>query len=301
MQYSIEEVRSFNNLELLARQLVEGYITGLHKSPYHGFSVEFAEHRQYNTGESTRFIDWRIFARTDKLYVKQFEEETNLRCQILLDVSPSMFYPEKSLEKIVFSVLSASSLTLLMEKQRDAVGLVSFSDSIKHASAVKSNRRHIHELIVYLRRVLDMKPEGYTTKIDSVLHEMAELSKPRSLIVLFTDFFENQSSLEDLRQALSHMKYKKHEVIVFNVFSRILEREFDFQDRNTEFVDVETNEKIRVNPFEIKKSYKKKILDFQEGIKDICGDLKIDFHDAPIEEGFYPVFSKFLLKRVKMP
>ncbi len=300
MEYSIEQIRAFDNLELLARQLVEGYITGLHKSPYHGFSVEFAEHRQYNSGESTRFIDWRVFSRTEKLYVKQFEEETNLRCQILLDVSPSMHYPVDKREKLTFSVMAASSLTVLLEKQRDAVGLVNFDAEIREKTAIKSNRRHIHDLMVILKKTLDSTPSSTETRLENVLHNVAEQSRPRSLIVVFSDFFQRDGDLENLKKALSHLKYRKHEVIMFNVFSAASERDLDFQDINSEFIDVETGKKVKINPFEVRSKYQKRMEDFHNDIKTACGDLKIDYHDAPIEQGYYPIFSKFLLKRVKM-
>ncbi len=300
MEYSIEQIRAFDNLELLALQLVEGYITGLHKSPYHGFSVEFAEHRQYNTGESTRFIDWRVFARTDKLYIKQFEEETNLRCQILLDISPSMFFPEPNRAKVTFATMAASSLAVLLEKQRDAVGLVAFDDQIRISSAIRSNRRHIHEILLSLKRILDQDPTSNKTNIEEVMHTVAEKSKPRSLIVVFSDFFQMDSKIEDIKKALSHLKYRKHEVIIFNVFSKKMEKELQFQDTNSEFVDVETGKKVMLNPFEVREVYKKKMDSFYQDLNQICGDLKIDYHDAPIEEGYYPIFSKFLLKRLKL-
>ena len=300
MEYSIEEIRAFDNLELLARQLVEGYITGLHKSPYHGFSVEFAEHRQYNSGESTRFIDWRVFSKTEKLYVKQFEEETNLRCQILLDISPSMYFPEPNREKITFASMAASSLAILLEKQRDAVGLVAFDEEIKISSAIKSNRRHIHELLLSLKRILDSTSSSKSTNIEKVLHDIAERSKPRSLIVVFSDFFQLDSSPEEIKKALGHLKYKKHEVIIFNVFSSAVEKDLNFKDINSEFVDIETGKKIKLNPFEVRKDYQKRMKDFYKSLSQICGDLKIDYHDAPIEEGYYPIFSKFLLKRLKL-
>jgi uncharacterized protein (DUF58 family) len=300
VEYSVEQIRAFDNLELLARQLVEGYITGLHKSPYHGFSVEFAEHRQYNTGESTRFIDWRVFSRTEKLYVKQFEEETNLRCQILLDISPSMFFPEKSLEKITFAIMAASSLTVLLEKQRDAVGLLAFDEKIKIKTAVRSNRRHIHDLILNLKRLLERKAEGTDTDLDSVLHEVADQSKPRSLLIIFSDFLQNPGTIEGLKQALNHLKYRKHEVILFNIYSTEIEKDLKYRDIDSEFIDVETGKRVKINPFEIRKEYKNKMMIFHSQLKEICGELKIDFHDAPIEEGYYPIFSKFLLKRMKM-
>ena len=149
---TLADVQKFANMEFLAKQLVEGFITGLHQSPYHGFSVEFSEHRLYNSGESTRHIDWKVFARTDKLFVKRYEEETNLRCHILLDVSPSMYYPEENNGKLTFSILCAAAIATLLRKQRDAVGLVTFSDKIELQTPVRSTASHLHTLLLLLQK-----------------------------------------------------------------------------------------------------------------------------------------------------
>ena len=163
MKFSLDDVKQFSNIELLAKQMVEGFITGLHKSPYHGFSVEFAEHRLYNTGESTRHVDWKIFAKTDRLYTKRYEEETNLRCQIVIDQSSSMYYPEHNFGKMRFSVLAGAALTYLLHKQRDAVGLHTFSDKLELETPVKSSASHIHKLFIQFNHLLEkQKTEKYT-------------------------------------------------------------------------------------------------------------------------------------------
>ena len=196
MTLKFDDIRQTGSLELLAKQLVEGFITGLHKSPYHGFSVEFAEHRLYNVGQSTRHIDWKVFARTDRLYTKQYEEETNLRCQIVLDCSSSMYYPAETRAKLKFSVYCASALAYLLHKQRDAVGLCLFSDKIDTITPVKSTSAHLEKLF----SLLDTLAESGTatrkdTHVADVLHEIAEKIHRRSLIIIFSDMFEGRCNL----------------------------------------------------------------------------------------------------------
>ena len=191
MNIKIEDIQLSGNLELLAKQLVEGFITGLHKSPYHGFSVEFAEHRLYNEGQSTRHIDWKVFARTDRLYTKQFEEETNLRCVIAIDCSSSMNYPLETKAKLKFSIYSASALAYMLHKQRDAVGLCMFSDSIEEFTQVRSTASHINKLFTTLGKKIESREVTQkSTRVAQVLHEIAEKTHRRSLVVLFSDMFE---------------------------------------------------------------------------------------------------------------
>ena len=181
--------KQFGNLELLAKQMVEGFITGLHRSPYHGFSVEFAEHALYNPGEITRHIDWKAFAKSDRLYTKRYEEETNLRCQILLDVSPSMFLPKPNQEKLTFSVLGAAAIMYMLTKQRDAVGLTTFADKILTQSQTKSVSSHIHKLLLQLEEVMQNPPEASESSLPNVIDLIAESIHRRSLVVIFSDLF----------------------------------------------------------------------------------------------------------------
>src|ERR1700757_5185252 len=186
-----QEIRHLANLELLARQVVEGFITGLHQSPFHGFSVEFAEHRLYNNGESVKNIDWKLFARSDKLFVKQFEEETNLRCYLLLDSSSSMNFPDTGINKLQFSIYAVASLMYLFKKQRDAFGLCLFSDKIDWMSPVRSASTHLFHLYSELEKAYDRPKTNAATNITNVLHHVAEEIHKRSMIIIFSDMLEN--------------------------------------------------------------------------------------------------------------
>ena len=203
------------NLELLASQVVEGFITGLHKSPFHGFSVEFSEHKLYNKGESTRHIDWKLFAKTEKLYTKKYEEETNLRCHIIIDNSASMHYPivkEQQLDqlnKIGFSAVAAACLTEVLRKQRDAVGLSIYADSYQYYAPEKGSNRHRKMLLEQLELLLKTRSKA-STKTFVYLHEIAKKIHRRSLIFLFTDMFQSNTHQKELFEALRHLKYNKH-------------------------------------------------------------------------------------------
>ena len=297
---SREEIFDPNNLDLLARQVVEGFITGLHKSPYHGFSVEFAEHRQYNTGETVRNIDWKLFARTEKLFVKKYEEETNLRCQILLDVSPSMYYPDSKSNKLHFSVFAAASLIYLLHKQRDAVGLTMFADRIIDQTDIRSSGSHYRYLMNSLSDLLKVNmPEESGTNISSTLHEIADKIHRRSLIIIFTDMFENNDT-EELFAALQHLKFNKHEVILFHTTERSKELEFDFPNRPYTFRDMESGEKVRLFPAEVKEYYVKNIESFYKELKFKCAQYHIDFVETDINRSLDDVLLPFLVKRQKM-
>lgn len=300
MKLDFERIRSYENIELLARQLVEGFITGLHKSPYHGFSVEFAEHRLYNSGESTRFIDWRVYSRTDKLYVKKFEEETNLRCQILIDNSSSMYFPVENLGKITFSITAAAALTVLLNRQRDAVGLTLFSDHIEEETDSKANRRHQHEILLKLQRLLQQEKSNKKTKISEILHHTADKAKSRSLIIIFSDFLAEFNNMEEVFNALSHLRYNQHEVIVFDVFDKEKELDLDYSKGYYNFTDLESGSKIKLNPSELKKSYVNKIKEIKAELKDNCARNKIDYFDCNVNEDMYKILNSFLIKRAKM-
>jgi uncharacterized protein (DUF58 family) len=297
----VDEIKQSGSLELLARQLVEGFITGLHKSPYHGFSVEFAEHRLYNEGQSTRHIDWKVFARTDRLYTKQYEEETNLRCLIVLDCSPSMFYPEGTVAKFRFSVYSASALAYLLHKQRDAVGLCLFSDGIDEYTPVKSTTSHLNKLFAILENAM-AKGAGKNkpTKIPDVLHEIAEKTHRRSLIVIFSDMFDVNENTADLFKALQHLKHNKHEVLLFHVSDHETELAFNFEERPYEFVDLENGEKLKLNPNEIRERYVAQLESFHQELKMKCNQLKIDFISANARSDYFEVLQAYLIKRSKM-
>ena len=297
------ELISFGNLEWLAKQVVEGFITGLHKSPFHGFSVEFAEHRLYNVGDSVKNVDWKLFARSDKLFVKRFEEETNLRCQILIDCSSSMYYPDKGLNKFQFSALASVALIQLLKKQRDAFGLTLFAENIEFHSTTKSTIAHQKYIINELEQYLKAGAKPKQTNIVKNLHLIAEQIHKRSLVVIFSDMIENalsESSSEELFEALQHLKYNKHEVIIFNVNEQKHEINFDFDNRPYHFVDTETNEQIKLNPVQFKEVYTEKVQAFRKQFEMKCAQYQIELVTANIEDGFYPVLNAWLIKRNRM-
>lgn len=302
MKLDLNQIKQGYNLELLARQLVEGFVTGLHKSPYHGFSVEFAEHRLYNEGESTRHIDWKVYARTDRLYTKRYEEETNLRCMIVLDRSPSMFYPADSHAKIKFSIFAAASLGYLLQKQRDAVGVCQFSNAIEILTPVKSTPTHLNKIFTLLEQASHFeKPIGEVrSNVAKVLHEIAEKIHKRSLVMIFSDMFDTNEDTNELFKALQHLKHNKHEVIVFHVLDEETELAFDFEDRPMEFVDLESNEKIRLNPQEFRAHYRQSLTRFHNEIKMRCNQYRIDYINANIRDGFDQILQTYLIKRAKM-
>jgi uncharacterized protein (DUF58 family) len=280
----LSKVREFGNLDFLARQLVEGFITGLHKSPFHGFSVEFAEHRLYNTGESTRHMDWKVFAKTDKLFVKRYEEETNLRCHLLIDTSSSMYYPEENYGKITFSIMAAASLAHLLQRQKDAVSLTTFSDKIEIQTQVKSTPSHIHKIVLELENLLKKPQPLRKTSVAEIIHIIAQKIHKRSLVVLFSDMFDDLEQADQLFSALQHLRHNLHEVLLFHV-----------TDRKTE-----TGEKVKVQPHQVRNQYQQYVKKFYQDLKLKCGQYKIDFIEADIAEGFDPILTSYLVKRSKM-
>lgn len=302
MKNPANEIKHTGSLELLAKQLVEGFITGLHKSPYHGFSVEFAEHRLYNVGQSTRHIDWKVFARTDRLYTKQYEEETNLRCLIVLDCSSSMRYPADTQAKLKFSVQCASALAYLLHRQRDAVGLCLFSDKIDEITQVKSTASHLNKAFRILENVPGpVATPGKNTRVSDVLHEIAEKIHKRSLIIIFSDMFDGTGeNQEEIFKSLQHLKHNKHEVLLFHVSDHETELAFNFEDRPYEFIDLENGQRVKLNPLEIKDSYTGALSEFHKQLKLRCNQLRIDFVSANAREDYFTVLQQYLIKRAKM-
>jgi uncharacterized protein (DUF58 family) len=298
-----QQIRQLANLELLARQVVEGFVTGLHQSPFHGFSVEFAEHRLYNNGESVKNIDWKLLARTDKLFVKQFEEETNLRCFLLLDTSSSMNFPEKGTSKLEFSIYAAASLMYLFKKQRDAFGLCLFSDKIDWISTAKSTGSHLFYLYAQLEKAYNQLKTNTTTDITGVLHHIAQEIHQRSMVVIFSDMLENgmnDEKLQSLFAAIGHLKYNKHEVVIFNVTDKQKELDFDFDNRPHHFIDMESGENIKVHPGKIRDAYRESLLHYRHQIELKCAQYKVDIVDASIGEGYHQILKQYLVKRNQM-
>ncbi len=296
----LSKVRKYGNIEFLARQLVEGFITGLHKSPYHGFSVEFAEHRLYNSGESTRHIDWKAYGKTDRLYTKRYEEETNLRCHILLDNSSSMYYPLDNYGKITFSILAAASLAYMLQRQRDAVGLTTFAEEIEQNTPVKSTPGHVHTLMLQLEQLLQRPPTGKKTAVSRVLHQVADKIHKRSLVIIFSDMFENMEDSDAMFSALQHLKHNNHEVLLFHVFDSVTETELNFKDRPYIFKDIESGEKVKVHPSQVRDFYQQSIKTYFDKLKLRAGQYKIDFVEADISRGIEGILQAYLVKRSKM-
>jgi uncharacterized protein (DUF58 family) len=298
-----EELLHFGNLEWLAKQVVEGFITGLHKSPFHGFSVEFAEHRLYNPGESTRHIDWKLYGRSEKLFTKKYEEETNLRCQLVIDCSSSMEYRGKrNLSKLEFSILAAASLSEMMKKQRDAMGLSIFSDRLELHTPAKSSAAHHRFLLHQMeQRLHDYQADKKKrTSAVQALHDVAELCHKRSLIIVFTDLLEEPESLDSLFQAIQHMKHNKHEVVLFHVIDHQTEVEFDLDNRPVNLVDMETGEHMKLMPSEIKAHYSESIQAYFKQIQLKCAQYGIDFATADIQNNLRDVLTAYLLKRQQL-
>ena len=299
---SESKIAELNNLELLANQVVEGFITGMHKSPFHGFSVEFAEHRLYNNGESTRHIDWKLYAKTKKLFVKRYEEETNLRCHLIIDNSASMHFPKiknvsvHNLTKIAFSALASAALMDILRRQRDAVGLSIYSDENEYYAPAKGSERHRRMLLHQLENLLKSSSEKATDTY-KVLHEISEKIHKRSLIFLFTDMFQVSKNEEELFEALRHLKYNKHEVVLFHTFDGKLEFNFDYENTPKKFVDIESGETINLYASSVKNHYKNLIEKYFNDLKLKCMQYKIDYVPVDIHKGFDQVLVSYLISR----
>ncbi|MCS6935084.1 MAG: DUF58 domain-containing protein [Chitinophagales bacterium] len=292
------------NLELLARQVVEGFIIGLHKSPFHGFSVEFAEHRLYNPGESTRHLDWRVYARTGKMFVKKYEEETNLRCQLVIDASSSMYFPKEKgrIHKLRFAVYAAASLIHLLKRQRDAVGLSIFTDKVVFHSAAKGSTTHHRLLFAQLENLLQQEPLNVPTQAARCLHEIAETTHKRSLIIIFSDMFDYADTqyTDDLFSALQHLRYNKHEVVLFHTVDKRKELEFEYENRPYRFIDMETGEEVKLHSGQVREHYVTQMRKYESELRLRCGQYNIDFVEADINEDFRQVLMPFLVKRSKL-
>ena len=310
MQYQLDQSRipQYANLELLARTVVEGFIVGLHKSPFHGFSVEFSEHRLYNPGEPTRHIDWKLYGRTDRMYVKRYEEETNLRCQVVIDISSSMFFPVHEKpdidhpNKVTFSVYAAACIMNLLRRQRDALGLSLFSDKVSLHTQAKSNSVHHKFLLGKMEELLSpITPDDQRNSlVTDSLHFIAENIHKRSLVVIFSDMFDAAADNSALFDALQHLRYNKHEVILFHVVDKSKELDFDFENRPYRFIDLESGAEIKLQPSEVRDSYKSAIGGYYQDLKLKCAQYKIDFVEADINTGFEQVLLPYLLKRERM-
>ncbi|MBI5219624.1 MAG: DUF58 domain-containing protein [Bacteroidia bacterium] len=302
--FDIQKTQVPDNLEFIAKHIVEGFITGLHKSPFHGFSVEFAEHRIYNTGESTKHIDWKLYGRTDKLFVKRFEEETNLRSHILVDISSSMLFPfneKKITNKLQFSVYCAAALIYMLRKQRDAVGVTLFSDSVEFHSAAKMSLIHARMLYHELEKLFTWDDSKFNKKTQAslMLHQIADNIHKRSLVIIFSDMMDGEDP-ENLFSALQHLRYNKHEVILFHVTDRRHEEKFEYSNRPYKFIDMETGDEVKFNPNDIRDSYIDAMQKYQNELKLRCGQYDIDIVEADVNADFKNVLLPYLIKRSKL-
>jgi len=280
-------VSRLSGLEIKARLVVEGFIAGLHRSPYHGFSVEFAEHRQYMPGDPIRNIDWKVYSRTDRFFVKEFEEETNLKAYLLLDISGSMGYHSNGISKLEYGSYLCAALSYLMLQQRDSVGLVTFDRKIQKYIPPKSAATHLHVLLSQLDKI----QPSQTTNVSSALHEMAERIKRRGLIILISDLFDYP---EKIMSGLKHFRHRKHEVIVFHILDP-RERDFSFPQEAI-FKDIETQEEILTSPWQIQKDYQARLQEWIEKYRLESRESLIDYvlldTSVPFDEALFAYLSK---------
>lgn len=294
-------VSRLKNIEMRARLIVEGFITGMHKSPYHGFSVEFAEHRPYNPGDELRHVDWKVFGKTDRFYVKQYEEETNLRHYVVLDTSPSMRYQHSSpISKLDYGSYLAAALHYLMLKQRDATGLIAFDDKVHTLLPPKSRQSYLRQLLLTLERTAAAQPDGQQTSAASVLNEVAERISRRSLVIIITDLFENIAAHEDLLQALRHLRHRGHEVLVFHLLESDTERQFRFPDVPMVFRDMETGEELTLQPAQLRANYQEAVKAFSETFRRRCLEQNIDFIELDTAEPYDTALLAYLNKRKQL-
>ena len=304
IESQIETISSFQHLELLANQIVEGFISGMHKSPFHGFSAEFAEHKLYNSGESTKHIDWKLFAKTDRLFTKRYEEETNLRCHLIIDNSSSMHFPVLQNgaafyeNKIGFSVLAAAVLMHLLKKQRDAVGLSIYSDQYDFYTAEKGSDRHYRMIISQLEQALKKPTTPKKTDTVTYLHQIAEKLHRRSMVILFTDMFVSSND-EALFNALQHLKHNKHKVVVFHVLDKKRELYFDFDNAPRKFIDVESGEVVNLYANNSKQEYEKSLAAYLKKIETTCNQNKIKYVSVDVGTNFEKIITTYLVEKQK--
>jgi uncharacterized protein (DUF58 family) len=302
IESQIEKISSFQHLEMLANQIVEGFISGMHKSPFHGFSAEFAEHKVYNVGESTKHIDWKLFAKTDRLYTKKFEEDTNLRCHIIIDNSSSMHYPElKDKEqffqnKIGFSVLASAVLMNILKKQRDAVGLSVFSNTYEYYAPDKGSDRHHRMVLNALENLLEKPKVQKSTDTITFLHQIAEKIHRRSMVILFTDMFQSGNE-EALFEALQHLRHNKNKVLLFHVIDNKTELNFDFDNAPRKFIDMETGDEVSLFSENVKDEYEKGVTNYFKKLALTCAQNKIKYIPVSVGGNFEKILTTYLAEK----
>jgi uncharacterized protein (DUF58 family) len=285
-------ISKLKTLELRARTVVEGFMVGLHRSPFHGFSVEFSQHRPYMQGDSLKNIDWKVFAKSEKFVIKQYEEETNLISHIFVDASKSMNYKHSGqITKLEYAITLAASLSFLMINQQDAAGLIIYSDKIHDYLPPKANKIYLKTILTLLNKV---KAEGGTSTSEC-LNAIAEKIKKRGLTIIISDFFDEPESIIN---ALKHVHYKKNEVIVFQILDPS-EKNFGF-DRDSIFVDMETGDELTTQPHQIQKAYKQAMTDYLTKIKNDCLNFGIEYNLIDTSQSFEKALLSYFMKRLKM-
>ena len=285
-----QTLAKLQNLTLRARHVVEGYVAGSHRSPAHGFSIEFAEHREYTPGDDLRYVDWKVFGRTDKFYLKQFEDETNLICHLVLDVSESMQYqgPDSPWSKLDHAATAAASLAWLILQQQDAVGLCCYDELVHSIVRPSSNPSHLQQLL----HAIDSCEGRGKTSTGRVLHELADRFGRRGIVVIFSDFFDD---IEQLMLGIKHLRHRRHDVIVAHTLDAA-ELDFPFK-RQTLFKGLEALPESLVDPRGIRRAYRQKIDEFRQRIETECHNLRVDYllirNDQPLDV----TLSGFLAKR----
>lgn len=292
-------------LDLKARTIVEGFISGLHRSPFYGFSVEFAEHRPYNQGDDFKHVDWKAYAKTERFYVKRYEAETNLRAHVVLDISSSMYFKHfADWSKLRYAIHFAASLIYMMHRQRDACGLVLFDDEIRQFLPAKSSYSHVRMLYRELEKQLEEEKQKATERRSSAsanaLHELAESLKRRSLVIILTDLFENVESHDKLISSIRHLRHQRHEVLLFNILEHKSERELDFPDGKFLFEDMESGSELEVIPAQIREDYKAKVKEYTQHFNIACNEVRADFEEIDTQSPFDLALLAYLNKRKKL-
>lgn len=286
-----EAASRLRNLNLVARSVVEGFVSGLHRSPYHGFSVEFADHRKYTPGDNIRDLDWRAWAKSDRFYIKRYEEETNVNAHLLLDVSASMTFRSRGLSKLEYACFLAASLAYLMVRQQDSVGLVVFADGIEKRLPPHSSTLHLNELL----RTLETVEPAPETDIAATFHQLAEMIRRRGLIVILSDLLDEE---REVLRALRHFRHRRHEVIIFHILDPA-ERRFPYS-RLSDFIDLETGSRLQVDPRFVRQDYLKQIEAFINTYRQGATESNIEYVLADTATPYDRLLLAYLARRSKV-
>ena len=296
----MDEIKQYENVPLIAQKLIEGFMTGLHKSPYHGFSAEYSEHRAYNEGESIRHIDWKVFAKTDKLYTKHYEEESNLRVYFLLDTSSSMYYPAPAYDKIRFAAWASMAMAYMFHKQRDAVGLFTFCEQIVEEIKAKTSDLHMRNLFALFEKLLQPPISPQKTDLPGVIHRVVKKIPKRSMLIIFTDLLQEHADTKALALALRHCQHYAHEVLLFHIMHEKTEKELQLDERPYLFRPLEGGKIVRVHPRQVQKDYQKKIAHYLQNMQHLCGKGGACYLPADVSEPFERIFFECIARRARM-